>query len=175
ESAAPFAHAFDPGRLLLENYIPIHAPLFRRAAVDAGCRFDPAFDRLEDWDFWLQVARLGPFVHVAACTATYRVTQASGFGVKEDGERARAARLALYRKWLPRWSDAQLLEAMDRGRAFPRQAVLEREAAELRHSLGVREAQLREQGDTLLETREVLSRQALHLQDLDRQLQAANA
>src|SRR5690606_22545565 len=170
ERGPAFAYPFGHGRLLLENTIPIHAVLFRRGAVQAGCRFDPAFDRLEDWDFWLQVARLGGFVFVPACTANYRVAGGSGFGAREQ-EEADTYRLAVFRKWLPRWSAADILELTRRGREFPRIGHLEREGTELRGALAVRERQVEELGNSLLEARDHAARLALDLRDLHAQVQ----
>jgi glycosyltransferase involved in cell wall biosynthesis len=63
---------FEPWQLMAMNHFPIHAALFRRSAVEAGqCRFDMRFDVYEDWDFWLQLQKLGPFVHVPGVSAVY--------------------------------------------------------------------------------------------------------
>ena len=134
-----FGDPWDPVRLMIENYIPIHAVLFRRALVlaTAGCRFDPAFDRFEDWDFWLQVAQQHSMMFVNECTATYRVNTASGFGAKENLDDDMAGyRIALYRKWLPRWSDAGILALIDRSREFPRLAFYQNRIRELTVQLG---------------------------------------
>ncbi len=135
-----FGDPWDPVRLMIENYIPIHAVLFRRALVLAteGCRFDPAFDRFEDWDFWLQVAQQHNMIFVNECTATYRVNTASGFGAKENlADDMAGYRIALYRKWLPRWSDAGILALVDRSREFPRLAVYRNRIRELSDRLDV--------------------------------------
>lgn len=97
-----FDFAYDGMRLLLNNYIPIHAVLFSRSLVDVdGCRFDPAFPVYEDWDFWLQVSRRTAFAHLAACTAAYRIGNGAGFGVNPE-EAAKADGLRrIYEKWLP--------------------------------------------------------------------------
>lgn len=93
---------YDGMRLLLNNYIPIHAVLFERSLVAAdGCRFDPAFSVYEDWDFWLQVSRRTAFAYLDTCTAAYRIGSGNGFGVNPE-EAAKAAGLRrVYEKWLP--------------------------------------------------------------------------
>ena len=69
-----FATPFDATALYLNNFIPIHAVLFRRQARDAGARFDESLDLCEDWDFWIQVAQHGDFIFVDQASAIYRQT-----------------------------------------------------------------------------------------------------
>ena len=147
-----FCYPFDAVRLMIENYIPIHAVLFRRALIDAGLRFDPAFDRFEDWDFWLQAAERHTFVYVDKCTATYRVDSASGFGAKDDtGEALNEYRIAVYRKWLPRWPNDKILAIVDSSREFPRIAVLSRANSELKDQVSQLNAALLARQETLLD------------------------
>ena len=167
-----FCYPFDAVRLMIENYIPIHAVLFRRALIDAGLRFDPAFDRFEDWDFWLQAAERHTFVYVDKCTATYRVDSASGFGAKDDtGEALNEYRIAVYRKWLPRWPNDKILAIVDSSREFPRIAVLSRANSELKDQVSQLYAALLARQETLRDKIAELDRtyQALY----DAQNQAA--
>ncbi|MES2606095.1 MAG: glycosyltransferase family 2 protein, partial [Pseudomonadota bacterium] len=129
-----FNHAYDATRLHIENYIPIHAVLFSRQLFGKGCRFDPALDRFEDWDFWLQVAQHTDFLHVPQCTAIYRIGTNSGFGAKEQEEATRL-RTQFYRRWLPRCTDEKLLALLDRSREWLRIAVIENEAADMQAAL----------------------------------------
>lgn len=92
------------GMLWLNNFLPIHAVLFRMEAVHAGnCRFDTKFSQLEDWDFWLQLASLKrPFLHCPGVSATYRLDLgASGLSAQRDREQYARARQCIYKKWLP--------------------------------------------------------------------------
>ncbi|MEX2365600.1 MAG: glycosyltransferase, partial [Pseudohongiellaceae bacterium] len=160
-----FDYPFDPVRLLLENYIPIHAVLFSRTLVEKGCRFDLQFDRMEDWDFWLQAARWTSFYFIRQCTAHYRIDSDSGFGAKDE-ENTTDTRLAVYRKWLGHWRDEQLLDLLNRAREFPRLGILENEKRELKDSLLTREAQIDNLGNLLMEAQDRASRQALEIRDL---------
>ncbi|MBH9578013.1 glycosyltransferase [Inhella proteolytica] len=99
-----FAAPFDRWRLLFENYLPIHAVLFRRLP---GLRFDEGFPVFEDWDFWLQLAERGPFEHVPGIGARYVAGATQGSGVFEAHSRNEAQRQALYAKWLARLSAAE--------------------------------------------------------------------
>jgi len=153
-----FCYPFDAVRLMIENYIPIHAVLFRRALIDAGLRFDPAFDRFEDWDFWLQAAERHTFVYVDKCTATYRVDSASGFGAKDDtGEALNEYRIAVYRKWLPRWPNEKILAIVDSSREFPRIAVLSRANSELKDQVSQLYAALLARQETLRDKEDQIS------------------
>lgn len=101
-----FDEPFDPVRLLAENYIPVHALLFRRSVLEGpeGCRFDEAFDLFEDWDFLLQLRTRGPFVHCPGISANYSIHEGAGEGVQADSTRAARALDQVLAKWPARWS-----------------------------------------------------------------------
>jgi glycosyltransferase involved in cell wall biosynthesis len=107
---------FDAARLRAGNYIPIHAALIRRSVVERGARFDEALDSYEDWDFWLQLARRGPFVHVGQASACYRTGGASGVGLTADEQRRRAGQAKVLEKWRTLWSGEELNAAFEEGR-----------------------------------------------------------
>ena len=67
-----FNQDYDPVLLMQDNYIPIHAALFRRSVLQQGCRFDPELEIYEDWDFWLQLTQVGDFHHIDVSSAFYR-------------------------------------------------------------------------------------------------------
>jgi len=97
-------HGFDAVRLKHGNFIPIHAVLFDRSVVDAGARFDERLDVYEDWDFWLQVSGMTPFVHVDRVSAGYRKAGNSGVNPATQHAAVRYARELIYEKWKQRWS-----------------------------------------------------------------------
>lgn len=106
-----FNEAFDATRLLIENYIPIHAVLFRRTAYDSGARFDEALPLCEDWDFWQSVAAYGHFLHIPQVGGHYHLQtgeQTSGVWQASQQEAIRHAMLAVYRKRLPDYSAEQI-------------------------------------------------------------------
>jgi len=98
-----FDAGFDPTRLLFENYLPIHAVLFR---LPAKLRIDESFDLFEDWDFWLQLAQTAGFVHAPGVSARYRVHGLQQSNVFSDTPVAREARNTLFDKWRSRLSPA---------------------------------------------------------------------
>ena len=94
----PFNRAF----LFRSNYLAIHAVLFARSAVADGHRFDVSFPIFEDWDFWLQLARRGPFAFTGKPTAIYRVAageSGAGGAGNLDREAVLAQRNRLMEKW----------------------------------------------------------------------------
>lgn len=106
-----FNAAFDPIRLLFENYLPIHAVLFRHTT---GLQLDESFDLFEDWDFWLQLAQTARFVHAPGVSARYRVHGLQQSNVFNDTPIANQARAALVDKWRLRLSPAQYRAALQR-------------------------------------------------------------
>ncbi|MCP5195256.1 MAG: glycosyltransferase [Gammaproteobacteria bacterium] len=122
ETLQIYNDVFDAARLRLENFIPIHALLFRRAALsDANpCRFDEQIDLYEDWDFWLQLLERGGFQHRPMLSAGYRIHESGGVGVIADEQQALAAFRTVVRKWRLRWSDQNLMDMIARARHLDR-------------------------------------------------------
>jgi ABC-type transporter Mla subunit MlaD len=92
-----FEGGFDAVRLRFENFLPIHSVLFRHGPDTP--RVDPAFDLFEDWDFWLQMAQRGDFVHVSGIGARYVAAEGQRSGVFVDSPATRQARAQLFKKW----------------------------------------------------------------------------
>lgn len=145
-----FAADFDAVRLLFENYLPIHAVLFRRDRVQQGVQFDTSLDLFEDWDFWLQLAELGHFVRVPGVSARYVVADSGHSAVFEDSHAARRAREGLFDKWRRRLDSTHYIQLLTRMQSVFRKAaqlegelsVLQRGHAEQSAVLGARDAQL---------------------------------
>jgi glycosyltransferase involved in cell wall biosynthesis/LmbE family N-acetylglucosaminyl deacetylase len=175
---------FDPDRLLWSNFLPIHGVMFSRRAVAAGCRFDSAFKTYEDWDFWLQVSRLGAFVHQPGVSGAYRRHDNQTSGVHET-TLIRDGRAALFAKWLPilgttltnalaigltrgdaaQWACADQLRALQamfdaqRAHWLSDNAALKDELdslGQLHRQLSVQEATVRDERDALLKCTEAL-------------------
>ena len=104
-----FNEPYDPIRLLLENYLPMHAVLFDRKLFREQLRFDESLHVYEDWDFWIQLSQLTPLWHVDRITAVYRISTQSGFGVQSESEDSEAGYKALLEKWRHRWTIDQLV------------------------------------------------------------------
>ncbi|MFG1221637.1 PIG-L family deacetylase [Xanthobacter wiegelii] len=148
---AIFHEQFDADRLAYDNYLPVHAVLFRRRALDAGCRFDESLVLYEDWDFWLQVSRHGRFLRSDGVSATYVSTGGSGAGTGAfDPVVAHGARLAVYRKWLGLWQPEDINRVLGVHRstehhlrhAQAENGKLRGEAAALQNRIAALEAEL---------------------------------
>lgn len=150
-----FAADFDPLRLRFENFLPLHAVLVDRASeARRACRFDESLNLFEDWDWWLQLARLGAFVRVPGVSARYMAAAGGGSGVFVDDEAVTRARERLLLKWLARDSAADRLTQL-RGlqaeyraahQAADQLALARQTEQNLREMLAARE---REIGDAL--------------------------
>jgi LmbE family N-acetylglucosaminyl deacetylase/GT2 family glycosyltransferase len=114
-----YQRAFDGFLFALENFIPIHAVLFRRTALERGARFDENQAHCEDWDFWLQVQDHGELHLVPELGAIYRVGAGEGSGLWGNVDLARPAMLQVYRKRLPTWSDERLWRLFELTRYKP--------------------------------------------------------
>ena len=117
-----FTVDYDPVRLRRDNFIPIHAALFRKSLLADGCHFDESLEVFEDWDFWLQLATRTDFLHIDALTAFYRQGGASNTASTDPATRYRPGhpiaegRAQVFDKWLPKWNGAdlnQLLGSLD--------------------------------------------------------------
>ncbi len=107
-----YDEAFAPARLMTWNRLPILGVLFESALVEDGCRFDEALDIFEDWDFWLQVAHHGGFVHAPGVSAVYRAHLGRSPLTSTHGclSTATSGRHQVWNKWLGLWSPTDLEE-----------------------------------------------------------------
>ncbi len=97
-----FGQPYSLMQLYERNYIHLSTALIAREVLDMHCRFDTALDLHEDWDFFLQLAQLGPFHHVAAQAFEWHVEageSGAGGGRNFDAARFAALRDHVYAKW----------------------------------------------------------------------------
>ena len=64
-------------RLLVQNFIAIPSPVFRRSAVVHSGGLDEALWFSADWDLWLRLGALGPTRFIAETLCAFRVHPAS--------------------------------------------------------------------------------------------------
>jgi hypothetical protein len=103
---------FDGVRQLAGNLTPIHAVMFRRGLLAQGLRFDEQLEHYEDWDFWLQVARHGPMLHLPGTSAAYRIHESSG--IHHDAQTGGLATARILEKWNASLAPAQRVRLMER-------------------------------------------------------------
>lgn len=100
-----FNEHYDPRKLLISNFIPIHALLFSRDLMKkSGAHFDESMDVYEDWDFWLQLSRHTTFLHVNQVSAVYHTQGDSGVGLATNKNTQQQGREQLFDKWRLRWT-----------------------------------------------------------------------
>lgn len=148
-----FERDFDVTALQLENYLPIHAVMFRMDSVRIGrpCAFEPALQLFEDWDFWLQLSKKGAFQRVPGVSAIYALSAATGSGHTESANEQRIAMLTLLSKrqlerWQPDDAARLILHEVKRVNQLTHEkqvaGIALQQAEQLRQYASEREAQL---------------------------------
>ena len=123
------------GRMILNNFIPIHGVTFDRKFIDLGCRFDEQLKFMEDWDFWLQLSRLAKFRHVPAVTSTYHMVGSSAASPHmQEVYDCQSHINAVREKWLPKWTAVEL-GMMTAFLQQQHQQRIKQEVAQVRQSL----------------------------------------
>ena len=87
------------------SYLHLSAAIVDRRLVAAGCRFDPAFAILEDWDFFLTLAERTRFHFVPQATFVWHADagdSGAGGGPNQDDARFAHYRDRIHAKWRPR-------------------------------------------------------------------------
>lgn len=101
--------AFNIGKMMLNNFIPIHGVTFHRKFIDMGCRFDEQLKFMEDWDFWLQLSRLAAFRHIPVVTATYHMVGSSAASPHmQELYDCQNHMNSVREKWLPKWTAVEM-------------------------------------------------------------------
>ncbi len=156
---------FDAIRQMAGNLAPIHAVLFSAKVLALGCRFDESLALYEDWDFWLQLARLAPMVHLPGVSAVYRIHDSSGVHA-EPGPTGAAAAL-VYEKWAPDWTPQLRGQMMQRVWTHPE---LEARLDEARQHVAQTQGRLSDMGQSLADTARRLAQSTQQLEDAGQQL-----
>ncbi len=107
-----FAEPFDATALLLENFIPLNAPLIPREAFLAAGGFDEALERFEDWDLFLRLSRTLSFRFVDAPVAEYRVFPGHFIDDPEAARTQEPHRVAVLRKHAALFSPEAISEVL---------------------------------------------------------------
>lgn len=89
-------------QLYERNFIHLSTALFSRSLVERGCRFDPQFEIMQDWDFFLQIAQHTHFHFDPRVTFQWNAdagTSGAGGGANQDDARFARFRDLIYAKW----------------------------------------------------------------------------
>lgn len=77
----PAGHLLEPGfvlpRLIIQNFIPICSPVFRRELALSIGPLNEELWYFADWDYWLRLSTRGGVVYDAAPMASFRIHPAS--------------------------------------------------------------------------------------------------
>jgi len=121
ERRVPYSRDFDPDRLLVDNYIPLHTLLIRRDLLLETGPADESLPFFEDWDLLLRLASRAPFLHLARVTCEYRHFRGSAHHALGERPRERADFLDVKARVLAKHADAlppeRLAGIVDRLRA----------------------------------------------------------
>ncbi len=90
ERRVPYSRDFDPDRLLVDNYIPLHTLLMCRERLLEAGPADESLPFFEDWDLLLRLAARTPFLHLAQVTCEYRHFRGSAHHALGERPRERA-------------------------------------------------------------------------------------
>jgi len=91
-------------RLLVQNFIAVPAPVFRREAALAAGGLDENLWFTADWDFWLKLAATGPVVHHPEPLSAFRIHPQSQTAVRTAwAEDLRGQLTAVLDRHLPAW------------------------------------------------------------------------
>ena len=91
-------------QLFERSFIHLSAALVARSLVLDGCRFDPRFDILEDWDWFLTLAQRTRFAFAPRETFVWNADagdSGAGGGNNQDDARFVRFRDQIYAKWQP--------------------------------------------------------------------------
>ncbi|MCB0318506.1 MAG: glycosyltransferase, partial [Bdellovibrionales bacterium] len=75
DTALVYSEPMSLKKLIVEdgNHLPILCVMFEKSCLEKGLCFDHSLDVLEDWDFWIQLAKEFEFHHIPMITAEYRI------------------------------------------------------------------------------------------------------
>jgi GT2 family glycosyltransferase/LmbE family N-acetylglucosaminyl deacetylase len=103
-----FAEPFDETALLLENFIPMSAPLLPRQALLEAGGLDAAVERFEDWELFLRLSRTLRFRFVDVPVSEYRVFPGHFVDDPEAAVTQERHRVAVLRKHADRYGPEAL-------------------------------------------------------------------
>ena len=127
-----FAEPFDEVELLLENSIPLNAPLLPREALLLAGGFDDSLERFEDWDLFLRLSRTLSFRFVDVPVAEYRVFPGHFIDDPEAALTQEPHRVAVLRKHAALYTPEELSRVLlhVKRELLPREVRRESEAVE---------------------------------------------
>ncbi len=97
----PYSHDFNCVDLLLFNYLPVLCLMHDRRCLDQVGYFDESLFAHEDWDLWIRMATLYPFLHLKKTTAAFTWRRDGSTMTSSTGDTYRRTTEIIYRKYRP--------------------------------------------------------------------------
>lgn len=97
----PYSHDFNCIDLLLGNYFPVLCVMHERSLLDQVGNFDESLFAHEDWDLWIRMATLYPFLHIKQTTAAFTWRRDGSSMTSSTSDTYRRTTEIIYRKYRP--------------------------------------------------------------------------
>ena len=111
----PYSHDFNCIDLLLCNYFPVLCVMHEKACLEQVGMFDESLFAHEDWDLWIRMATIYPFLHIKHTTAAFTWRRDGSSMTSSTSDTYRRTTEIIYRKYRP-YTDriAGVLEAQQK-------------------------------------------------------------
>ena len=96
----PYSQDFDAMQLLLTNYIPVLSIMHERTLLDEVGGFDPSLPFFEDWDLWIRLSRITPFIHIKQVTCEFTMRHDGSSMTSNSAEHFRRTEHLIFLRYL---------------------------------------------------------------------------
>ena len=97
----PYSRDFNCVDLLLCNYFPVLCVMHEKACLDQVGVFDESLFAHEDWDLWIRMATIYPFLHIKHTTAAFTWRRDGSSMTSSTSDTYRRTTEIIYRKYRP--------------------------------------------------------------------------
>ncbi|HEV7763676.1 MAG TPA: PIG-L family deacetylase [Thermoanaerobaculia bacterium] len=171
-----YAQDFDRELLLLDNYIPLPALLFKRETFLDLSGFDTAFDLFEDWDFLIRLSQRGSFLRVPRITCEVRHFEGGEsvvLAAPEGSARFREAKLQVWRKHAALLDHNVIADAFERQKR--RSGAMYAELVETKGQVHVAQIEIARSTRESIERMNTINGYALRVRELEGSLATSQA
>lgn len=97
----PYSRDFNCIDLLLCNYFPVLCVMHEKACLEQVGLFDESLFAHEDWDLWIRMATIYPFLHIKHTTAAFTWRRDGSSMTSSTSDTYRRTTEIIYRKYRP--------------------------------------------------------------------------
>ncbi|MCW5795870.1 MAG: glycosyltransferase [Nitrospira sp.] len=97
----PYSRDFNCIDLLLCNYFPVLCVMHEKACLEQVGVFDESLFAHEDWDLWIRMATIYPFLHIKHTTAAFTWRRDGSSMTSSTSDTYRRTTEIIYRKYRP--------------------------------------------------------------------------